>query len=147
MKTEKIYRRISRTAYQRNLPSYCSGTLYNGYVYVCDGDRYFKLRIDHLPQNVYTSGSSDMLESTINNNYNCKTKGTIELPDINTVRNIIDGKELKRENRYHLKVGKKYIDIFYLLDALEAISNPICKEAVSYLRIENEDNEVCIIKE
>lgn len=147
MKTEKVYRRISRTAYQKNLPPQCSGSFWEGYVYVSDGDRYFKIRMDHLPENVYSPLESNFIEHTLTSMYECKAKNLIPLPDINTVRNIIDGKELKRENRYRIKVGRKYIDIFYLLDALEAIPNPICKEAMSYLRIENEDHEVCIIKE
>ena len=141
MKTEPIYRRISRTAYQRKLPPQYSGSSWEGYIYVSDGDRFFKMKPDNLPI------ESNYIEHTISSMYDCKARNLTPLPDINTVKNIIDGKELKRENQYRIKVGKKYVDIFYLLDALEAIKNPICKESKNYIRIENEQNELCIIKE
>lgn len=147
MKTEKIYRRISRTAYQKKLPPQYSGSFWEGYVYVSDGDRFFKMKPDNLPENVYNPIESNYIEHTINSMYDCKARNLTPLPDINTIKDIINSKDLKRENRYRMKVGKKYIDIFYLLDALEAISDPICKESKDYIRIENEQNELCIIKE
>ena len=147
MKTETIYRRISREAHKKDCPFYYSGTFHNGYVYVSDRDRLFKMKTEHLPKNVYKSATTDALERILNTNYDCKARNLLPLPSIDELKSIINQKELKRENRYKMKIGRKYIDIFYLLDALEAIQNPICKEAMSYLRIENEDNEVCIIKE